>query len=241
MLPVAWVPKDSDFLTLFASVIAAAAALLAVLAGLAQFTGAARARRTIDWSSTALANEVSGSQKVVLTTVRSQAYAQLIGTHYVSVWRFLGSMIIAPAMAIIILRVPARNSSYVGAYGTNVLAYLVCWVILLGAVRKAIRLYCERQRVIYAYQHDPGSILPVITGISRQMKAGHRREFDLAIFASAMFLIAAAAAALVLLGEGPSHLLFLGISLVGFACPIFAVHRYAHRIARMPAARAAES
>lgn len=232
-----WTPANADYLTVFAAVLAAGLTLLGLLSGLAQFTRSARARRTIEWTTAALATETHDERKAVLERLRVRAHAQLISAHYVPLWRF-GEAAVWSVLAPVFLAVGAVGDASVGSVLSMSVTGLLALTIL---ARRAVRLYAERQRVIFAYRQGR-EVEPVRTDILELMEGGTRREFLLAMYCSLALMGLGGLTAWALRNPDDRSLwAYVGLGMFAAWGAFASVHTYAVRLAPNPPRRAAEA
>lgn len=223
-----WLPGNADFLTVFGAVLAAATAGLGLAVGLSQFSGPAKARRIIEWTSAALDSEHDSSRRSVLEQLKVHAQGHLIAARYIPGWRFTEAIVWA-FLAPVFLILTAQK----GDGTTTVTMVLVSIVTLALVFRRAIRLYTERQRVIHQFALGGTDVEPVHIDILHQMEGGTRREFTLG-FACAVSVTATGGLLAWGLIEGRGSAAWIWAGLGAFACwnCVQIVHGYAKRTAQ---------
>lgn len=177
-----WLPSNSDYLTIFAAVLAAGTALIGIFVSLSQFTGVSRARRTVEWTSAALATEEDSARRLVLDRLKLRGQGYLVAARYVPWWRFSEAalwMLLSPAVVIVAANAD-RGTSYL------VSSAIAGFVNLSIVGRRGVRLYSERLRVAHGFAAGGQDVEPVRTDLLAQMESGTLREFTLG------FLVAAA-------------------------------------------------
>lgn len=219
-----WLPNDPDFLTVFGAVLAAGTALIGIVVSISQLTGAARARRTVEWASAALSTETDPARRLVLDRLKLRGQGYLVAARYVPWWRFSEAamwMLLTPALII----VTASNARGVG----SLLTYAFAGLVNLATVgRRAIRLYSERTRVVRQFVAGERDVEPVRIDLLNQMEGGTLREFSLGISVAISVMATGALVAWALTGGGGSARWlwpFVGL----FACwnALRLIHSYA--------------
>lgn len=232
-----WIQNDADFLTVFGAVLAVGTAILALVVGLGQFSGATRARRTIEWTSAALEAEEDVARGIVLERLKLRGQGYLVAARYIPGWRFAGVTawtLVAPTTVIL------------GASRGDDLATLVfsisAGVVTLTLVgRRAIRLYAERMRVAHQFAIGGRDVEPVRIDIMAQMEGGTRREYSLG-FACAISVMGTGGLVAWALVEGSNSSVWPWIIVAVVACwsCLQVVHSYAARWSqKLPTQRAA--
>lgn len=202
-----WLPSDSNFLVIFGAVFAAGTAMLGLIVGLSQLSGAARARRTVEWTSSALESESNTARRTVLERLKLRGQGYLVAANYVPWWRFTEAVVwalLAPTSAIL---VASRN----GDVSALISAFTLSTVLLAIIGRRTIRLYSERMRVSYLFAEGGVDVEPVKTDILAQMEGGTRREFTLG-FACAILVMGTAGLFAWAILEGSRGILWAGPS-----------------------------
>lgn len=233
---VTWVPDNPDFLTIFGAAVGALAALTAVLAGLAQFTAGAKARRLLAWTTEALEIEPDATRQAILRDVMRRTQGRLLAAHYVASWRF-----VEPALWTLLAPWSLFNAAHrADSLWSLITSILASATFLALPYRRGIRLYAERYRVMHQFSegHEIG---PVRTDLMEQMEGGTRREFRLGYQgATAVVALAASVAWIV---TAPERLLPWVVALVSVIALWFTadnVRSYVRKIARNPPPHAVE-
>lgn len=197
---VDWLPNDPDFLTVFGAVLAAGTALIGIAVSLSQFSGAARARRTVEWATAALSTETDPARRLVLDRLKLRGQAHLVAARYVPWWRFTEAglwMLLTPALIVI----GANNDRGVGWIVTYTLAG---FVNLATVGRRAVRLYSERTRVARQFVAGKQDLEPVHIDLLNQMEGGTLREFGFGFIIAAALMTTGGLTAWALTGGGGS-------------------------------------
>lgn len=195
-----WLPNDPDFLTVFGAVLAAGTALIGIVVSFSQFTGAARARRTIDWATVALSSETDPARRLILDRLKLRGQGYLVAARYVPWWRFTEAvlwMLLTPAFIVI----TANRDGGVGSLATYVLAG---FINLATVGRRAVRLYSERTRVSRQFVAGERDVEPVRIDLLNQMEGGTLREFGLGFAIAAAIMATGGLTAWALIGGGGS-------------------------------------
>lgn len=195
-----WIPQNTDFLTVFGAILGAGSAALGLIVALNQYSSAARARRTMDWTSTALGVEKDPGRQIVLTRLKHRAQAHLIAVEYVSWWRFSETIawtLLTPGFVIVGLSRDGNVSSIIAVMGLGV-------ALMTLVFRRAIRLYLERTRVSHQYEVGGADVEPVRIGFMNQMEGGTRLEFALALVCATVVVGTASLLSWSLTEERPS-------------------------------------
>lgn len=227
-----WIPQDTDFLTVFGAVLAVGATVLGLVVGLGQFSGAARARRTIEWTSEALSIETDPARQNILVRLKLRAQGYLIAAQYVPWWRFsevISWTLLSPAVVIL-------TSSRDTPTSTITLGLLVGTTNLTLVIRRGIRLYAERMRVAYQFTAGGSDVEPVKVSILAQMEGGTRREFLLGLVCSIAIMGTGGLLAWALV-EGRGSFVWFWVLVGGAAC--WGAFQLAHNHAREWARRVA--
>ena len=221
-----WLPKDANFLTVFGAVLAAGTALLGLVVGLGQFTGAARARRIIEWTSAALDSEKDAARKIVLERLKLRGQGYLVAARYVPGRLFTEAILwifLAPVAFVI-------SAVRDGAISFQITA-IAASVAGLGTVgRRTVRLYAERTRVARQFAIGGMDVEPVQIDLLGQMEGGTRHEFTLGYACSVLVMGTSALLAWALLEE-PGNVLWFWTLVGAVACGFCfqEVHAYAER------------
>jgi hypothetical protein len=217
-------PNDADFLTVFGAVLAAGTAMIGIVLSFSQFTGTARARRTIEWATAALTTETNLARRLVLDRLKLRGQGHLVAARYVPWWRFTEAvlwMLITPALFVI-----AANRDDERTYA---IVYALAGLVNLATVgRRAVRLYSERTRVARQFVVGDRDVEPVRIDLLNQMEGGTLREFGLGIAVAISVMATGALVAWALTGGGGSARWlwpFVGL----FACwnALRLIHSYA--------------
>lgn len=184
-----WLPDDTNFLTVLSSILTVATAALGLLVTFNQLTKPASARRTIDWTTAALATETDEMRRSALEELKLNSQGYLIATARVPWWRFLGVIaIILTAVSLtgitVCLRVPVAQILFAAVPGAF-------WIGLIGS--SALLSYVERLRVADAF----------VAGrqyIGSDSGDGRHHAFWLSLLCGVGFVSAAAGVALQLSG-----------------------------------------
>ena len=233
---VNWVPANADFLTVFGASVAAIAAVAALVATLGQLTFGARSRHVLAWLSQALESEDDLTRRQVLVTVKLQIQGRLLASHYVAAWRF-----VEPALwtllAPLALFLSAKRSD---STWSVILSLAFSATTLALPLRRGIRLYSERYRVLHQFAEGL-EIEPVRTDLMEQMEGGTRREFRLAYLGASAALALAAAAAWASTSPD-SFLPWACVVTAAVSCwwCVDAIRSYVKKIARNPPPHAVE-
>lgn len=223
-------PNDADFLTVFGGVLAAGTALIGILVSFSQFTGAARARRTVDWATEALTMETNPARKLVLDRLRLRCQGYLVASRYVPWWRFSEAalwMLLTPVVIVI-------ASSSGRAAGSVALSALAGLVNMAVVGRRAVRLYSERIRVAHQFVAGGRDVEPVQIDLLHQMEGGTRREFTLGFAVAAAVMATGALVAWALTGGGGSaRWLWPFVGLFAFWNSVRLIHSYAASAAEL--------
>ena len=208
---------------------AAGSATLGLLVGLGQLSGAAQARRTIEWTSTALSIEKDAARQTVLQRLKLRAQGYLIAAQYVPWWRFSEAIawtLLAPALVILGAHRSGEITSLIGILSLGV-------VTLTAVARRAIRLYSERMRVSHQFAFGGADVEPVQVDILAQMEGGTRPEFALGL-ACAITVMGTAGLLAWALVEGRGSTAWIWVFVGGFSCwsAFQLVHGYAMRWSR---------
>jgi len=224
---VDWLPGDTNFLTVFGAVLAVGTTLLGLVVGLGQFTGAARARRIIEWTSAALESEKDAARRIVLERLKLRGQGYLVAARYVPGRLFTEAVVwtlVAPTTVILTV---SRNSGDVMALVASISAGTVTVALV---ARRAIRLYAERMRVARQFAIGGMDVEPVRIDMLAQMEGGTRREFILG-FACSISVTGTGALLAWAIVAGRGSFTWVWAALGVFACwnCLQLVHTYAER------------
>ncbi|MGX1596869.1 hypothetical protein ACWIDS_07345 [Dietzia maris] len=225
-----WLPEDADFLTVLGAVLAAGTALLGLTVGISQLSVPSRARKVVEWTSSALERENDTSRKVVLQALKLRAQGSLISSQLVP-GRLFGESIAWSLLAPTAIVIVSNRSD-----GQPVWTYIFTTSIVMTLVfRRAIRLYAERQRVRYQFAEGTFSIKSVRVDILEQMEGGTRVEFALG-FICAVSLVGTGGFLAKAIIEGREGTMWFWAGLGVFACWCCAkiVHAHALKLALQP-------
>jgi hypothetical protein len=208
-----WIQNDADFLTAFGAVLAVGTALLGLAVGLGQFTGASRARRTIEWTSSALESEKDAARIIILERLKLRGQGYLVAAQYIPGWRFAGAVawtLVAPTTVIL----GASRGGELLSLAASILSGLVT-LALVG--RRTIRLFAERMRVAHQFALGGMEVEPVRMDILAQMEGGTRREYSLGFVCAASVMSAGGLIAWALV-EGRDSTVWLWLIVAAVAC-----------------------
>ncbi|POH75174.1 hypothetical protein [Arthrobacter glacialis] len=237
-----WIPKDTDILTVFGAILAVGATVLGLVVGLGQLSGAARASRTIEWTSAALSVEKDSARQMVLERLKLRGQGYLIAAQYVPWWRFSSAIawtLLSPAF---VISAASRSSETLFL----VIAVVAGVLNLTIMVRKAIRLYSERTRVARQFVLGGSDVEPVRIDTLAQMEGGTKREFLLG-FVCAVTVMGTGVLLALALVEGCGSDAWLWVFVGGSACwgafQVAHVHatQGAHQLTRLPAGHQEQS
>lgn len=233
---MSWIPENTDFLTIFGAVVAVLASLTAAGAGLYQVTLRPRMMRRLEWVRSALDDEDDPARKKVLKDIRLGAEGQLVAAHHVAYWRLLET-ILWVTLAPVSLFLASRGESSLLGLGIAVLTGVAT---ISMPLRRGIRLYSERARVVYQYMHGV-EIGKVRTDLLEQMEGGTRREFRMAYVGAAVFEAIGAVGAWIVANPN-SYVAWLSGVVVLALLHFWSddVRQYAKKMARNPPKQAAE-
>lgn len=182
-----WIPEGADFLHVFGAVLAVGTTLIGLFVSLGQFTGSARARRYIGWTTAALETEEDEARRAVLARLKLRGQGYLLAADYVPWWKFT-------EVAVWTLLSPALVG--VAAYRddpTMFSALIFAGVVNLAIViRRATRLYAERMRVAQQFVVGGADVEPVRIDMLGLMEGGVRREFVIGVICAVSIMGTAA-------------------------------------------------
>jgi len=233
---VRWLPEDADFLTVFGAATGAVATLIAIVASIAQLTLGARARHVLDWTTQALATEINEARSAALTQLKLAVQGRLLAAHYVPGWRFIEPLLWT-LWAPLSLFLSARGD---GSAWSALLAIAFSLSLFALPMRRGIRLYAERYRVMHQFVNGI-DFHPIRTDLMEQMEGGTRREFRLAYIGAAATLTLGASGAWV--ATAPRSFLPWAAAvaaLVAVWSSAEAIRKYVRRVALNPPRHAVE-
>jgi len=168
-----WLPDQWDVLSVAAVVVTVLGGLVALAAGIQGFTATARARRTINWTTEALAHETTAGREKALEVVRTRSEARLLALHYVRWWRFTEVAVFLVVFPPALFLLFGKNETW------QSMALYVAFVpmSIWHPLRRGIRAYCERVRVEQEYVDSVPSLTPPRLGMLSLMEGGTNREW----------------------------------------------------------------
>lgn len=189
--------------------LAVATALLGLITGAAQFTGKARARRALDWASSAMAAEQNEQRKEALERIRATSLGYLVSAHHVPLWRFAEHifwLLIGPPLIFTLVTSATDPLSFVSVF----LSYVVTMLLL---ARRALRLYSERLRIAHRFSSGLEFVEPKL-GMMDQMEGGTRGEFGIGALSSfSLATVSVVTASIIESGMDDNGLLLLALML----------------------------
>lgn len=166
----------TEYLPAVGASLAAIATLVGIAAAIDQLTLPARLRRLEAWSRAAHESETDDERKSALRMIRSVATARLVGAAYVPVMYFIEAVLWTGLAPLSVAAAFAASSPWSERLGAASFTLIVLALVL----RRAIRLYLERQRIAREY-FDGQAVKPPGLDLLHQMEGGTRREFVLAL------------------------------------------------------------
>lgn len=151
--------------------VAAATAFAAAVAAFEQILIPARLRRRSEWARQAADVESDPQRKAVLERLAARDTARLVAARYVPIYLFTELAV----MFVLTGGLVARSAES----GLGPIANVIGTAVLLvwTPVRRAIRLYCERARIVDAYLDGSDTIPPPNLDLLSLMEGGTRIEF----------------------------------------------------------------
>lgn len=162
----------TEYLPVIGASLAALATLVGIVAAIDQLTLPARLRRLEAWSRAAHESETDDERKSALHMIRSVATARLVGAAYVPVIYFIEAVFWTGFAPVGVVAAFATSSPWSERLGAAAFTVSVLALVL----RRAVRLYLERQRVAREYFAGQ-AVKPPGLDLLHQMEGGTRREF----------------------------------------------------------------
>lgn len=186
----------TEHLPFIGASLAAIATLVGIFTAVDQLTLSARLRRLEAWARAAEQGETDDARKAALREIQSVATARLVGAAYVPAVYFLEFILWALLAPVLTVTQFAKSSPW----GERLSSAGFTTVVLALVLRRAVRLYLERQRVAREYL-DGQAIKPPGLDILHQMEGGTRREFRYAVLFAVVVTTASVCVGMLLSGN----------------------------------------
>lgn len=204
-----------DLVATVGGVLAGLASLVAVVVAIDQFTLRARMRRIVAWTTELLDMEKSHHRRSALEAIRDRAAGSMVASTLVPIRHIAeGAVWLGVGAAAIVLLVTRREDM-----GTVLVSAAGMFFAAQQGVRRAVRMYVERERIRAEYV-EHAKVVPPRTDILAKMEGGTRSEFGWAALLIAGFMAVAAGVAWVLADRDnlwPLLVVVAGMGILGFA------------------------
>ncbi|MBO0609874.1 hypothetical protein [Myceligenerans salitolerans] len=220
-----------DLVATVGGVLAGLASLVAVVVAIDQFTLRARMRRIVTWTTELLDMEKNRNRRSTLEAIRDRAAGSLVASTLVPIRHIAeGAVWLGGGAVVIVLQVTRREDM-----GSVLASAAVVLVAAQQGVRRAVRMYVERERIRAEYVKH-AKVVPPRTDMLAKMEGGTRSEFGwAALFVAALMAVAAGVAWVLADTDNlwPLLVVVAGIGILGFA--LDGVRRLGRRARSIPA------
>lgn len=172
-----------DIVPTVGTVLAALASLVGVVVAIDQFTLRARMRRIVTWTTELLDVEEDPQRVDALTLIRDRAAASMVASTLLPIRHVAEGVVWLAAGGFIVTMSFVRQEEVGQVVATVAAAFFASQM----GVRRAIRMYVERERVKAEYLEGAKVVLPR-TDMLAKIEGGTRSEFGWAALFIAGFL-----------------------------------------------------